>query len=297
MGKAITSYDVQLRLAYLAKAIAYYGNDLMLKKKLGDNCKESECKLKLLGIYAEILSCYKDPCSTIDYECYTEIELQNIFNIITKLTGYCFPPTGVNRATNACIPNPVIVPGSYSPLCTNPIQNLIDSVNNGSDLSDILDTGLMIPKSIYCCPECGIYSMAKVDEFLKLAEVIGLTNGEPMYTCTNLTVKSTIDTYLKLAEAMDISSYSINNTTSAYVNEYLKNIAAEDKETIEDIGLVEFGKFTSYNTINLILSAFTTEQIIDVVLEKGITVICDGDYVVIGSIETILKYIEPTLET
>jgi hypothetical protein len=29
------------------------------------------------------------------------------------------------------------------------------------------------------------------------------------------------------------------------------------------------------------------------VLEKGITVICDGDYVVIGSIETILTYIEP----
>ena len=192
MGKAITSYDVQLRLAYLAKAIAYYGNDLMLKKKLGDNCKESECKLKLLGIYAEILSCYKDPCSTIDYECYTEIELQNIFNIITKLTGYCFPPTGVNRATNACIPNPVIVPGSYSPLCTNPFDLFLLEKSKGRSVENILDNGVLITNTSYCCPNCNVYYFGGALEFLKLAEAIGISLEKG--TCSKLTIVATVNT-------------------------------------------------------------------------------------------------------
>lgn len=293
MGKAITSYDIQIRLAYISKAMSSYSNDLMLKKKLGADCKESECKLKLLGVYQEILSCYKDPCSTTVYECFTEEELQNVFNLITRLTGYCFPPTGLARSTNTCIPSPSIIPTTHKELCTNPIQALINDVNNGGNLSRILDEGMLLSKSIYCCPTCGIYSFSDVDEFLKLAEAIGISGIEdPLYECTNLTTRSSIDTYLKLAEAITLENYTSIYTSEVYMERFINNLSSTDKAEINTLGIVEFGKFTNYITTKLILNNFTSDQIKDIILVKGITVICTETHVVLGSIEAVLKYIQ-----
>lgn len=109
MGKALTSYDIELRLAYMLKAISNYSNDLMLKRKLGADCRESECKLILMSIYLEILSCYKNDCVG-EYSCLTQTQLEKIFDIVSTLTGYCFPPTGLNRKVESCVPTSKIVP-------------------------------------------------------------------------------------------------------------------------------------------------------------------------------------------
>lgn len=110
MGKTVTTYDIDLRVSYINQSIASLGNDLMIRRKAGMNCRESECKLALLNVYKEIISCYRDGCSEIDYACFTEETLQKVLQTAGTLAGVCFPPTGLIRTATVCTPEPKIVP-------------------------------------------------------------------------------------------------------------------------------------------------------------------------------------------
>ena len=110
MARALTEYDIYLRLAWISNSLNDLATDLIKKNKFGANCEQSERKLKLVAIFSEIISCY-EPGS--DDNCLTEEQITHIINLVSKLTGLCFPPTGDQRSISTYLPSPLIKTGTH----------------------------------------------------------------------------------------------------------------------------------------------------------------------------------------
>ena len=129
----------------------------------------------------------------------------------------CIPE---NNAINICCPVECPAP-IISPIiegCIDPytyIFNLArkNATFNNNDVAEevdlILDKGIMMPnEDQVCCTTCdGPYVMASVETWLKLAEALDWTSGEFLQPDINLccnSVNAGVETYLKYADAMGI---------------------------------------------------------------------------------------------
>jgi hypothetical protein len=189
-------------------------------------------------------------------------------------------------------------------------------------INRLLDKGISIPSCKLCCPDCdGVYSFSSVETFLKLIEA--MVNWPDFYDqpgacCTN-TFTST-ETFLKLAEFAEAGTgnefgYSIIECCNGF-NEckdelicWFTETARNSQDSIDriiDKGIVEYGAIQNnctgavsssicklvdllerYENISL---AGSRAQLIDYLLDKGITISCFEGETHIASTETWLKY-------
>jgi len=175
--------------------------------------------------------------------------------------------------------------------CTNPLEwifgKFTESVGKGQNkitaadgIDRILDKGIVMPNCDFCCP-CpdGVYSLASVETFLKLAEAIGI--DDPGRCC---------------------------NQFNPSIEEFLEchGQSAETWDRLLDKGIVEWGLIENksqlpflFEWINQILlsggaGSSSAAEIIDRILDKGIVIFCNEETgeIVIASVETYLKYAE-----
>lgn len=184
---------------------------------------------------------------------------------------------------------------------TNPYQQFIQR----------LDRGVIFPKSIVCCPDCGPYAIASVETFGKFYEAIA---GCTELCCLSFT--GGVESLLKLNEILDTfltpeekdEVYPCGNDFSQKIDSLLSEMDSNPSKTyIKDYfleeGIVEYGSLnsdssSSINKLRDLLFSINTTQTEDVifkqVLDKGIVVYCSEYWTVIASIETFLKYAEAT---
>jgi hypothetical protein len=143
-----------------------------------------------------------------------------------------------------------------------------------------------------CCPECNqddlnIYIFTSVETYLKFAEAMGI-NESTSNCCVHLT--ASIETTLKYNEAVGQPT-NINCPTNFNdcVNTLKTILDSEGIQTMMDKGIVEFGSLSGqsqvcriYDFINLSReldpsNQFTTSEILSNILDLGIVISCDPD--------------------
>lgn len=184
---------------------------------------------------------------------------------------------------------------------TNPYQQFIQR----------LDKGVIFPKSILCCPDCGPYAISSVETFGKFYEAIA---GCTELCCLSFTGGA--ESLLKLNEILDAfltpeekdEIYPCGNDFLQKIDSLLSEMNSNPSKTyntnyflgegIVEYGLLNSDSSSSINKLRDLLFSINTTQTEDVifkeVLDKGIVVYCTEYWTVIASIETFLKYAEAT---
>lgn len=140
-------------------------------------------------------------------------------------------------------------------------------------LLEVLGKGIVEPQCGPCCIDCGpLYVFASVETYLKLAEAVGFTVTLGQTCC--------IETCLKeLRIIVGEEAYQIFSDKGIVDHSSLDG----GKSYLCD--LLEYAKNNNA----------TTEDIIDLVtvaLDAGVVIYCDGDTKVTASVESFLKYAE-----
>lgn len=203
---------------------------------------------------------------------------------------------------------PPVVAGCIDPLTYTFNIAVANSIQDGVSVDEafitLLDIGMILPSgNEICCPDCSespFYSLSSLETLLKLAEALDWVNMEPRainYCCIN--TDSAIETYLKYNEAMasggDLPECCDTNFTScvATLNSY--GILATGIAEVNTLN----GDTAICTLINLLTSisepaylAGTITDFFNIFLDKGFVAFCCGCNIVIGSVETFLKYYE-----
>ena len=185
-------------------------------------------------------------------------------------------------------------------------QALLDPTSSLAEYFDrILDKGLVLSNAAnVCCPDCTtspVYVLASVESFLKFADSLNWLY-EPDLTCC-INVQASIETYLKYNEAWEIEQYPCCNNDFESCLSQFSTIASLDR--ILDKGVVETNGFDGntllckiydlfVNTPEDLLQGSTLSEVFDRILDKGLVAYCCDCNVIIGSIETFLKWWEAT---
>lgn len=129
-------------------------------------------------------------------------------------------------------------------------------------LDRILDKGIIESNenSEICCPDCiqksnsdtsfNIYVMSSVETYLKLAEAIGFTYGLQQTCCTHIT--ASVETTLKFNEAMGgdaNNSLNCPNNYNTCINELKNTLTSVGLDRILDKGIVESGSLNGLSQI------------------------------------------------
>lgn len=225
--------------------------------------------------------------------------------------------TPTNNAINICCPvecpEPVV---STTTSCIDPLTytfNLAvaNSITAGISVEEsfdlILNGGLVLTKdSNICCPPCGLFSFASVEESLKLYEPLGWTNANQFDKLTPCcyNISATVETNAKFHEELE-------TPISCCVNDFTKCIDKLSNyvliNTIQAKGIVETNTLGSTSVVCTIVDlfnsiedpAYTTgsfTEIMSRILDKGFVAFCCDCDIVIASIETFLKWFEANLD-
>jgi hypothetical protein len=184
-------------------------------------------------------------------------------------------------------------------------------------LDRMLDKGIIESNenSEICCPDCvqksnndtnfNLYIMSSVETYLKFADAIGFTMGLQPNCCTHIT--ASIQTTLKFNEAMGgdaNNSLNCPNNYNTCINELKNTLTAEGLDRILDKGIVEYGSLSGLSQVCKIhefidisvsadtLNTYTKDEVINLILDKGIVISCLNDEIIFGSVETWLKWAE-----
>ena len=146
------------------------------------------------------------------------------------------------------------------------------------NLTRYLDRGSNDAECNTCCPDCGnIYVFGRVETFLKLAEALGATfQPEPVISETPCCYKRCV--------------------TELY--DYLGS--QENIDRVLDKGIVEYSTIQGTSFICLLLdfarendlSGDDLQELLDVILNKGIVVCCNNGNTTIASVDTWLQWAE-----
>lgn len=202
---------------------------------------------------------------------------------------------------NACLLDVFTFLLNESNSTTNPYQQFIQR----------LDKGVIFPKSILCCPDCGPYAISSVETFGKFYEAIAGCTELCCLSFTGgaeslLTLNEILDAFLTPEEKDEI--YPCGNDFLQKIDSLLSEMNSNPSKTyntnyflgegIVEYGLLNSDSSSSINKLRDLLFSINTTQTEDVifkqVLDKGIVVYCTEYWTVIASIETFLKYAEAT---
>jgi len=190
----------------------------------------------------------------------------------------------------------------------------------------LLDSGITTPICDYCCPPCGVYVLASVETYLKFAEsgfsgdccvnvysntetylkyaeAVGpvaptgnLNEGENnLGTCCSPNLEECFNKFLCWSTSIDDGSRPSNSPLTTL-------------DRALDKGIVEYGSFEDSCTGEIssglcilveflkskpdILFGDSAAEVLDLLLDKGLAVVCVGGEIKIGSVERILGFLE-----
>jgi hypothetical protein len=140
-------------------------------------------------------------------------------------------------------------------------------------LSYVLDKGIVEPQCGPCCIDCGpIYAFANVETYLKLQEALGGTSLLGEVCCIESCLK-------ELRIIIGEEAFEIFNDKGIVDHSSLDGGKSYLCEVLEQAK-------------NNNASAQDVFDIVNVLLDEGIVIYCDGETKVTASVETFLKYAE-----
>jgi hypothetical protein len=115
--------DILVRLAHIRCYIASIAARVVERKKYGLANKHETSKMLLLNAYMTIIGDYY---TTSTNNLITETDLDNIFNVISRITGLCFAPLGYAYFENVPVTSDSLI------LLNDGTSGIL--LNNGTDL-------------------------------------------------------------------------------------------------------------------------------------------------------------------
>lgn len=208
--------------------------------------------------------------------------------------------------------------------CTHPFEYILELVYQESVLNTdsayygnpvealdrILDKGVVISNCNMCCPKCNIYALGS-----KQTIIILLESGYIQTSCC-INIYAAVETYSGFLESQSATNYSCCTNFHECIDELIcvvgKNSFNTQEEVIDlllDKGIIELDVInskcsTSKSSICLLaellnkyfgnIQSNVLVQMLDRILDKGISVSCNNGITVIASVETELQYLEAT---
>jgi hypothetical protein len=187
-------------------------------------------------------------------------------------------------------------------------QYLLDSSSSMAEYFDIiLDKGLVLTDATdVCCPDCTkspIYSLSSMETFAKLAQALKWFNELNKICCINTQMGVEVQLqYNKFWEGKQPPC--CNNDFESCLNKFSTILSLE---RLLDKGVIETNTYNGNTLLCKIYDLFINtpedaffnssfSEAFDRIMDKGLVAYCCGCTIVIASVETFLKWIEPTGE-
>lgn len=242
----------------------------------------------------------------------------------TSTTLYCHPALTTSTTQFDCS-------------CIHPIDYIFQKIDEYRKLNDVsflvaiqdaLTNGFLIDSCDFCCPDCDIYYLGEVEEYLKLRETDIILEG----CCEN--IYASVETYLKYFEAFDPANQSQGQTPNFLlqnvrccstsfnhcIDELLKYFTDNNcvyisdsspdpssnspfsttlmiDDIIRDLGIIEFGSFFGKTQICRLIQnlayyspnkCFLDE--LSEFLKLGLVIDCEGGKLVAASVDTYIVF-------
>lgn len=199
------------------------------------------------------------------------------------------------------------------PVCTSPVQYILDIAINASpstDYADILATiestltnGVMLTECDLCCPDCNGQAPQDSDPYvlgntLNFLDIITYLGPGQLWACC-LNVEASLIAYSTFIESVgDINFNTCCNEFGTCTN----NISdvVEDFSTILTDGILEYNSLNEDTSVCILLDTLQSivpsltplelQNLIIAILEIGIVVDCQNGQIMISSIPTYVTY-------